>query len=172
MVKHYQVPFIFLMSLFLSSHTFAKSLSLYEEPKKDAKIVSTVDPDKGIVPIFSPKNSEWTKIADPSNGNVGWVKSSDINNMRTTFHVTSSGDGSQSYQIIQYGNMKPYSEEELKKIRERNEAMQKDMQKMVDHMFAEFHHPWMNFPMILPVVVIPEKTATPTTPNTTSTTKK
>jgi hypothetical protein len=156
MLKHYFAS-TFLTSLLLSSATFAKPINLYNEPKKEAKTIGTLDSEAGIISIFTPKNSEWMKVADPRNGNVGWIKSSEINNTRMTFNVMSSQEGGHSYQIIQYGNSKPYTEDQLKQMQARQEALQKDMQKMVANMFDDFHHPWMNFPMIMPVVVIPEK---------------
>lgn len=172
MVKLLQIISIFLTTLLVCSTTFAKSINLYDAPQKDAKVVGALDSEAGIIAIFTPKNSDWIKVADPRNGNVGWIKSTDMGNTNMTFKVMSGGDGKQSYQIIQYGNTKPYTEEQLKQIRAREEALQQDMQKMVQQMFQNTQHPWAGFPMILPVVILPEKVVTPpTSPNATPTKK-
>jgi hypothetical protein len=157
MLKHYRVTSIFLISLLLSSTTFAKTIQLFDEPKKEAKVVGTLDSDVGIISIYTPKNSEWIKVADPRNGNVGWIKSTDMNGTRMNFNVTSTGNGGQNYQIIQYGNAKPLTPEQIKQMHDREAAFQRDMQKMMHDMFYDFPHPWMNFPVILPVMMVPEK---------------
>src|SRR5579862_7993253 len=95
---------VFLL-LGMSSICYAKSLKLYDEPKADAKVVGTVESDKGIITIFSPsKESEWVKVADPRNGNVGWVRSSEMKGIGIHFNMMQVGDGDHSYQVVQYGD--------------------------------------------------------------------
>jgi len=162
-----------LFALSLSSLAIAKSINLYDQPK-NGKIIGTVDSEAGIMTIYTPpKDKDWVKVADPRNGNVGWVKTTDFNsNMPFTFNVIKSNDGNHTYQIFQYGNMKPYTPtpEQIKAMQTREEAFQRDMQRMMQDMM-DFHS-WMG-PMILPVLVVPEKTVnTPTQKNMNTPEKK
>jgi hypothetical protein len=57
---------------------FAKNINLYDAPQDNAKLTGTADLSAGIIPIYTPPNSTWVKIADPRNGNTGWVRSSEL----------------------------------------------------------------------------------------------
>lgn len=154
------------------TNAFAKVLNLYAEPKDNAKIVATIDSGLGIITIFTPKESEWIKVADPKNGNVGWIKSQDLNGgTQFSFKIMTKGDNNAGYQIIE-SNMTPYQTTQLKgfikEMRERQQKLQKDMQKLMDEMTADFNKNWMNFPMIMPVIVVPEKTTPPFKSNATT----
>jgi hypothetical protein len=140
----------------------AKTISLYEQPKMESKIIGSIDTTKGVVSIFTSKDGQWVKVGDPLNGNAGWVKSSDLGNGQFTFNMMKLGNGNQSYQVIQYGNVKPLTAAEVaeasKKMQLREEAIQKDMQHMIQDMFVNMHD-WEHFPMILPVMMVPVKEA-------------
>lgn len=87
----------------------ANTINMYDAPKADAKISGTIDLSAGIIPIYSPKNSDWIKVADPRNGNTGWVKNSEIKDSKgnvITFSQQYSQDGKQgsSMQMMQIGN--------------------------------------------------------------------
>lgn len=161
----------------MSTMVFAKEINLYEQPNAQAKVVGTVDLAKGIIPIFTPQKSEWTKIADPHNGNVGWVKSSDLNNNEpstTSFTFTQKyiNEGSDktplSYQVIfSPQNLTPQQTQDLaKKLQAQQQAIQQSMQKtfqdMMNNMNQFYQGNWNKlntypFPMILPVIVIPQQ---------------
>ncbi len=68
-----------LSALFLIGQVNAASINLYQDPKAGSAVVGQIDPAKGIMPIFTPKGSDWVKVADPSNGNVGWIQQKDLN---------------------------------------------------------------------------------------------
>lgn len=55
-----------------SNNPASPQISLYEQPDTTSKVTGTVDLSKGIMVIFS--KDGWTKIANPANGDVGWVK--------------------------------------------------------------------------------------------------
>lgn len=139
----------------------AKSITLYDQPKSDAKVVGTIDSEKGYVPIFTPKDdSQWAKIGDPQNGNVGWVKSSDLkvdskNGYTFSEHIITQGNGPHSY-VIQFGEPKKMTDAEMKeytkKMYERQQALQHEMQRMMQ----EINEISTHFPMIMPVVIVPE----------------
>ena len=109
--KYYLVKLITLFLTFtalaFTSMAYAKDVTMYDQPKADAKIVGAADLSTGIIPIFTPKSGDWVKIADPRNGNVGWVKSSELTNSGsfsfTQRIINNNGKGPQTYQIIQYG---------------------------------------------------------------------
>lgn len=75
----YLIPLF--ISLFLCLNlAYADIVTLRQEPSAEAKSVGVVDLSKGIVPIFTPKDSDWVKVADPTNGNVGWIKQNEFKN--------------------------------------------------------------------------------------------
>ncbi len=144
-----------------SANCLAKSLNLYEQPQPNSKVVGTVDTQVGVMTIFTPKGSEWTKVADPRNGNVGWVMSKELGNTGVTFNVMTSGDGGHSYRYYQYGGTETYSPEKMQKqyddMMKRQRAIQSNMQHMMDDMFQTFYYPT---PMFVPVVYVPVEKAT------------
>jgi hypothetical protein len=151
--------FITLITLIFSSFCSAKTLTLYDQPKADAKSVGTIDSEAGIIPIFTPKDSTWIKVADPRNGNVGWIKSSDLKNTDSkgfsfTQKIVTTGEGPQSY-VIQFGAPKMLTPEQsqafIKRIQEQTQNIQKDTQRMMEEMFKNVNQ----FPVVMPVIVMP-----------------
>ena len=160
----------FIWLLTLSSATcFAKNITLYDQPKADAKTVGNIDSDAGIIPIFTPKdNSAWIKVADPRNGNEGWIKNSDLGSGNTsgftfTQHLISTGKGPGTYQVIQFGNpsvqqMTPeQSKLMLKQIQARQQAIQDDTDRMMRDMFNNMNQQIWTIPMVMPVVYFPDQ---------------
>lgn len=136
----------------------AKTITMYEQPAANAKSIGALDSESGIITIFTPKNSEWTKVADPRNGNVGWIKNSDMGNAGFNFNVITKDSGNHKYQIYQYGNMPAQSpaqiENEIKSMELRHQAIQHDMQHMMNDMFSMFYYPQ---PVFVPVILVPEQ---------------
>jgi hypothetical protein len=156
----------FLTSTFLLTSAEAKSINFYEQPKADSKLVGTLDSDAGVITIYTPKDGDWIKVADPRNGNVGWIKSSDLSGSSTTsFNIISTGNGPKGYQVIQFGNSKPFTAEQytqaMKQFEMQQEAIQKNMQQMMNNMFKDLPQQWMSYPMMVPVIVVPEKSVKP-----------
>ena len=165
-------------TLQFSSTCFAKEISLYDQPKSDAKIVGKVDLAAGFIPIYTPKEGEWVKIGDPKNGNVGWVKSKELNNInstQTSFTFTQSyiNDNNKSpmtYRIIQFGEPSKLSSEQtqsmIKQMQIQQQSLQKSMQNMMHDMDQFFYDDWHfkpgNFPLLMPVVFIPVQNTTNT----------
>ncbi len=81
----------------------ASSINLHEAPNDTSKVTGTVDLSAGIIPIYTPENSQWIKVADPRNGNTGWVKNSELKdshgNAITFSQHVSEGKGQQSQTI-------------------------------------------------------------------------
>lgn len=166
---------LILSSTLLCSSLAAQALTinLYDQPKTDAKVVATINPANGIIPIFSPKDSTWVKIADPANGNVGWVKSdqlSNTGNMQFTFtqSITNNKQVPATYRVIQFGQPKPLTSEQAqaitKEMQMRQQAIQHSMREMMRDMDKFISDDWHfmhtgNFPVFMPVVMVPVQNA-------------
>ncbi len=160
---------VIVLILGISSNGMAKSLNLYDQPKADGKVISTLDSNSGVIMIFTPKEGGWVKVADPRNGNVGWVKSTELNGVGMHFNVMQTGSGSHGFQVIQYGDTAVTPEQissMTKQMQLRQQAVQKDMDKMMKDMLHNAHpYWWMSYPMMIPVLVVPEKTLPANTNN-------
>jgi len=171
------------LALSFTTFAFAQTITLYDQPAKDAKVVGTADLSSGIIPIFTPeKNTEWMKVADPRNGNVGWIKSADIKNARgsentVTFTQRIINNGSQphSYQVIQFGNPPTkMSDEQVKafvqKMQQQQEQMQQSFQSIIKNMNEAIKREWDvwnaqgGFPMIIVPGPAADQHAKPKTP--------
>lgn len=147
------------LMLGVSSTAMAKSINLYDQPKADGKVINTIDSNVGIIAIFTPKEGGWVKVADPRNGNVGWVKSADLQGVGVNMNIMQTGDGARGYQMMQLGgfSLTPEQIATMKKQMEvRQQAIQNDMNKMVTDIYNNMHQYWMNVPMMMPVIIVPE----------------
>jgi len=131
-----------LMALFMAvavtASSAAATLSLHQKPEADSKIVGQVDLDKGVLTIYQPKSSEWVKVANPANGDVGWVR---VRELRSFSPVMTT-------QVIRISrsNSKPSKELEhfFKEMNQHQQWFDREMQ-------AAF--PWAIQPVIVPVVI-------------------
>ncbi len=156
---------------FISTNLFAKTINLYDQPNASAKMIGTIDSEKGLIPIFTPKDGQWIKIANPLDGTVGWAKTSDLtiqnkNGYTISEQVVNQGHGPQTF-IIKFGEPKPLTEaqkaELTKKMQERQQLFQQNMQHMLQDIYTQFNDFSTHFPVIMPVVLVPE--TKPTTVN-------
>lgn len=137
-----------------SASVFAKTINLYSEPKMDSKVTGAVNTENGVTIVYTPKSGEWIKIANPANGDVGWVKSSDLGGSGYNMRVISTGDGTHSYSVYQVGgNAGQYNQQqmdkEMQQFEKQQRLMQMQMNQMVNEMF-NFPHP-----LFVPVVIMP-----------------
>lgn len=124
----------FLLSM-LAQAGFAKTIPLYEQPENNAKVVGSVDTSVGIISIFAPEKSAWVKVADPRNGNVGWIKSSEVGEQGFSYNMLRTKDGGQKIEMIQQqGSTKPYSPKHLDKTLEEIKVQQKKVQENIESM--------------------------------------
>jgi len=163
--------------VFFSSIVLATTITLYEQPKVDAKAVGTVDSNNGIILIFTPKDSQWIKVADPKNGNVGWIKQSDLatgtknNNasVSVTQRFVSTGSTPQTFQII-YNGPQSFTHTEsvtLKQMEEYQRAALKAAEKMTQEMLRNLNRDFAPaFPMVMPMVLVPVPAAPANAPGT------
>lgn len=145
--------------LMLPLSLFAKEINLYELPKTDSKVVEKVDLANGIMPIYTPKEGEWIKVADPANGNVGWVKSSDLNqpgSAITTFSF-SQGNGKNNpvnYRVIQFGQPQNLTPEQSQAMIKRIQLQQEMFQKSFQNMMQDFNQLFQDQ---MPIIVFPSQ---------------
>jgi hypothetical protein len=112
------------------SIAYASTINLYEQPKQDAKQVGTVDLASGIIPIYAPKGSEWTKVADPKNGNVGWVKSSDLSKINSVQTSVSYSNQTPNSQVMFFEQPK-LTPEQAKELAKQIEIQQQNIQRLI-----------------------------------------
>lgn len=163
----------------LSTASLANDINLYDQPTAGSKVVGTIDISTGIIPIYTPKGSDWIKIGDPRNGNVGWVKSSDISNGGSTSFsftqkVVKSGKEPQVYKI-QIGNppnvtMDKQTQDMVREMQMRQQALQQTTQKIMQEMIdninrlykqqPELLHNNGMMPVIMPIVIVPASSLT------------
>jgi hypothetical protein len=137
-----------LFAITLISLCYAKPVSLYEQPKADAKVIGSVDSDAGIIPIFTPKDTnDWIKVADPRNGNVGWVKQAELK--------VSGFTDVQGYQISNFGGFKPLTPEQnqamLKQLQESQKSAEKAWNQMIQALSI------MSSTFVMPAALTPVK---------------
>lgn len=132
--------------LALSPFALANEIAIYDQPNTTSKVVGKVDLSAGVIPIYSPTNSDWMKVGDPRNGNVGWIKTSDLNKQMgasgsatITQKIINDGKGEHAYQIIQYGQpqsvtgLRPVSPEEAKRMQMQQQDMQRQLQETIQN---------------------------------------
>ena len=165
--RHFFNLFI-LLAAFNSAVSFAKNINLYDQPKADAKVVGKIDTDAGIIPIFTPKDSTWIKVGNPTNGDVGWIKNSDLGDSATTGftftqHMISTGKGpGTSYQVFQFGNPQQQMTSEqaqaiIKKAQAHQQAIQEDTKRIMQDMFKNMGQGMLTVPFIMPVIIVPQQ---------------
>jgi hypothetical protein len=165
-VRHIVSLCLLFTMLVATTIVHAKIINLYEQPKADSKQIGSIDSAVGMISIFTTSDGNWIKVGDPRNGNVGWIKSVDLNGKNINFNLIKMGDDNHQYQVIQYGNAKPLTSAQMsntmKQMELREQEIQKNMQKMMQDMFS-IHQNWMHTPMFIPVFIMPEQ-GYPTSP--------
>lgn len=161
-----------LLSVFVITTATAANhpLKLYEAPESSAKVIATVQDQTNLTPIFYEQKSEWVKLADTSNGNVGWAKLNDIDKkalnlsrdgflhrqfIREVQTTDQSDKKPRSYRVIEYSTPQKLSDEEAEKqmrlFEERMEKHSKRMRlflgKMLHELFQDFS---AHFPAMFP----------------------
>lgn len=127
---------------FACAAAHADILSLRQEPNATSPVIATVDTAKGIMPIYSPKGSDWIKIADPSNGNVGWIKQSELSQANTASVMmkqeTISSDGKSTGYTVQVGKPMdantPKAQSNINDLQHMQENVKRNVQDMVKSM--------------------------------------
>lgn len=154
------------LTLVFSISCFAVTINLYEQPKADAKVVGKVDLDKSVTIKIIDEQKEWTSIVDPNvapiNARIVWVKTNELpkNNYSFTQTVVNTGKSPQGF-VYQYGvphQLTPEQAAELtKQMKMQQEALQNYFSQVTQSILRSGSQPEMNFPILMPVIVIPEQ---------------
>jgi uncharacterized protein YraI len=150
------LSYVIVAMLFVTATVFAKTINLYAGPKTDTTVTGTVNIEDGVTIVYTPKSGDWIKVANPTNGDVGWIKSSDLGGNGYNMRIMTSGDGTHSYSVYQFGTgSSQYNQQQLEKEMQQFEQQQRMMQIHMAHMFNDmFYFPQ---PMFIPVVMVPEQ---------------
>jgi hypothetical protein len=172
------LAFVTFVAIFFSAIVLAAQLNVYEKPEEQAKVISTIKSGDQVMPIFYTEKRDWVKIANPKNGEVGWVKVKELQgpliitnvsgNVMQQQIVTDNAKNPQVYSIIQYSGpkeLKPEEAQEMaKKMQQQQrdmevsmQQMQKHMQQMIHDMNKNFDRNFYTFPVIQPIIVVPEQ---------------
>lgn len=150
------------------------SLSLYQQPDTKSPVVGSIPANQPIMPIFT--QGQWTKIADPSNGNVGWVSNDTLKQQGIPYTkiITQSlnGPNQTGSKTVEYMGPVPVNEQQMSEAMKKwqtqrnqiqsrfNQILQQNI-KALDALSKEIQDPDFQFPMVIPVlqpvVVMPNK---------------
>lgn len=140
--------------LCLQTVAWASVIPLQAEPIKGSRVIAKIDLSKGAIPIYRQKN--WIKVGDPTNGNVGWIPCSALEEISHTAlgmtpvfktiikRQTTNAKGEKIYRIYEYSGSKEMAREEMEKIirdmRSQQKKIDNDMRKMMAMMVRNFPH--------------------------------
>jgi hypothetical protein len=149
------------------SNAFARAVTMYDEPKAGAKSVGTIDSSKPLVPIFTSKDGDWMKVGNPDNGDVGWVKASDLSagtGSGFSFSQQTVGTSSGPKTTIQFGVPQSMTPDQIKEMQKRQEQLQQSIQKMTEDMQSAYSNLPPGVPVFMPVIMVPSVSLTPLKP--------
>lgn len=170
--------FAFGIVVLLFATNLAYALNIHEQADDKSKIAFTAKPGEQLIPIFT--QNQWVKVANPKDGNVGWVKLSEFKkppsakanrqHIATTESKITEDNGPKVYRIVEYSGpdkLKPEQIEQLvAQMQKRQQQMDRYMQMMMQNMWNNlrmFHSmgPWFwNEAPIVPIIIVPEQTDT------------
>lgn len=155
------------------------NVSLYEQPDAKSKLVEAITPGSPLIPIFSQGN--WLKVADPANGQVGWINNETLPPQNRVYvkTITQSANtpNKNSSQVVQYTGSEQLDEKQMGQLMQNLQNRQAELQLVFDQILNQSV---VNFnallrqlnqqtsrPWVLPgqtVIITPEaKTAAPST---------
>lgn len=167
--------FMLTLSLVLSSLIFAAEkptidYHIYQDNSTQSKVVGELKQNMTVIPIFYSKNM--VKIANPKNGDVGWVNKQALSNtsirVPIIMHHHGKNADQSSYEVITYSNnqLTPQQTEALMQRLNRQEyRMQRLMAEDFQMMQDQFNDPFFNnmsMPVLLqPIIVMPQQSKQP-----------
>lgn len=163
MIPMKKLLFLFSMLLMFSVSAFAVNINMFEKPDASSKVVATLQNGDTVISIFAPEKSEWVKVGNTKNGDVGWVKIkelqgpvfiSNINGKTIEQHIISDNKKPEEEKIIQYSGSVQLNKADVdkftKQLEEKQKQMAESMNKMEQEMQKMFKDLSQDFP--LPVV--------------------
>jgi hypothetical protein len=155
---------IFFFTYFLTINVFAKTLTLYDTNKPDAKSIATLDTETGLIPIFVSEDAAWVKVGNPENGDTGWVKAGDLSFQNTIIGFVFSNVGfdasvPDTKYVLKLGQSQNLTGQQavdyFKQLHEQQGALQNAIQQLVNILTAG--NSTLNMPVMMPILFIPEK---------------
>lgn len=153
-----------------------KTITLYTAPDTKASVAAKATASSDLIPIFYPPNSTWVKVADPSNGNVGWVEIDTLKRLdlwptaqgmmqrKVITTTTEQSTNGPIYKVVEYSSgpqkLTPAQANALiAKVQAQQEqvnaAFQSSMQSMLNQMHQLTNESFSYFPMMQPIIVVP-----------------
>lgn len=175
---------LFVAALSTSYSALSNSVQIFEQPKAKAKLVGSITGGTQIIPVYYPNGGDWLKVANPKNGQVGWVKLSDLKGQSTLpglqevrfnqrFEKTQTTDGKpEVVRIIEYKGPNQLSSQEIKtlvrEMQTRQSQIDGTMQLMMRAMMQDLNHfarrdvlsfedDFFTFPFIQPMLIVPQQ---------------
>lgn len=154
--------FIFLASFLLglnsiSAHaenisllqTQSKPITVYENPDAKSKVIATISAGETIIPFFEQK--DWIKMADPKNGQVGWVIKTELSkNTQTVVSINNpganqyivtqkskAGGSTNTYSVVEYSNDPKVNQQQAAELIKQIQTQQQQMQERFNKIFAQ-----------------------------------
>lgn len=153
MIKQFITSILLVALSLVTMNSFAKKINLYAEPKANSKVTGTVDSAKGVTIVYTPKAGEWIKVANPENGDVGWIKSSDLGGNPYNMRVITNGDGTHHYSIYQFGGYNSkMNQEKIDKEMQQFQKQQRMIQIHMNHLFNDMFY--FSQPLFVPVMML------------------
>lgn len=114
-------------------------IQLFEQPNAQSKIIATIPQGQPIIPIYTEK--DWTKIADPSNGNVGWVNNETLTQQGMVFTKTItksvSAPNEKGTQVINYSGNQAFDEKQVQELMDNWQKTQENFSKTFNQMMNQ-----------------------------------
>jgi len=168
------ILFFCMTFVFAKGHQNQNVIQLYEKPDTASSVIATVKPDSSLITIF--QKDEWLKVANPSNGDVGWTRRADLQAASApliyvhTYRKKTDKNGDNGYYVIQYTGTQNLSKKQIetliKHAKKQQEATRKTMEHFTEESIKEmarfdkeltdpeFFH--INIPVQQPIIIVPE----------------
>lgn len=125
-----------------------KAVPIHETADAKSKVIETITAKQTIIPFFEQK--DWVKIANPKNGQVGWVAKTDLTqNTLTVVSVNNSDDNQyivtqkssdgnhKIYSAVKYSNNPKFNQQQTEDWIQKIQLQQQQLQEHFNKMFAQ-----------------------------------
>ncbi len=116
-----------------------KGIVLYEQPDAKSKTIGIIAPGNALIPIFSQNN--WLKVADPSNGNVGWIPNAALQQKNLpvvrTFSQTIVSPGNKNFQLFQSNDLQAIDEKQVQELLRNWQLQQKNIGQAINQILNQ-----------------------------------
>jgi hypothetical protein len=134
--------FMIFMWLTLTVQAVSKpttGIQLFAQPNAQSQVIATIPQGQPIIPIYTEK--DWSKIADPSNGNVGWVNNETLKQQGMIFTKTItksvSTPNETNTQVINYSGHQVVDEKQVQELMNNWQKTQENLSKTFNQMMNQ-----------------------------------